>query len=145
MINRLQTVLNSEIPLTNDIGIQVVESGENYLTLSAPLENNLNHKCTAFGGSLYSVAVLSGWGLLYLLMEKHHLKGHIVIQESHTKFIKPVTSQITATATFDSAEQYERLIKIFNRKGIARITLESKIICDSEVCVIFKGSYVLHS
>ena len=83
MIRKLQELLNSEIPLTNAIGIKVVDYNDCGLTLSAPLKNNINHKCTAFGGSLYSVSVLSGWGLIYLLLNKYNLKGHIVIQESN--------------------------------------------------------------
>ena len=80
MIKELQKVLHLEIQLTRAIGIEVVEYGENGLTLYAPLDNNINHKSTAFGGSLYSVSVLTGWGLLYLLLIKYGLSGQIVIQ-----------------------------------------------------------------
>jgi thioesterase domain-containing protein len=69
MTSELQKILYSEIPLTKAIGIEVCEFTGLSLTLKAPLEKNINHKCTAFGGSLYSVAVLSGWGLIYLLFK----------------------------------------------------------------------------
>ena len=144
MIEKLQQVLHSEIPLTKAIGIEVIEYNENSLTISAPLENNINHKCTAFGGSLYSVSVLSGWGLIYLLLEKFNLTGHIVIQESHTKFIKPVDSDITSSCTFESPAHYEKFINMYRKKGKARIKLESKVICNGEICVIFTGHYVVH-
>lgn len=145
MIKKLQEVLHSEIPLTKAIGIEVVEYTDLSLTLYAPLENNINHKCTAFGGSLYSVSVLSGWGLIYLLLKQHGLSGHIVIQESNTKFLKPVVSGITAKCLFESKEQYVRFIKMYKRKGIARIQLESRILCNTDANVIFKGSYVVHT
>ncbi|MFV2004094.1 MAG: thioesterase domain-containing protein [Gammaproteobacteria bacterium] len=145
MIEELQQVLHSEIPLTKTIGIKVIDHTDLSLTLSAPLENNINHKCTAFGGSIYSVAVLSGWGLIYLLLKQHGLSGHIVIQESNTKFIKPVTSDITAKCSFESKEQYERFLKMYQRKGIARIQLKSSITNDTGTNVIFKGSYVVHT
>ena len=145
MIKQLQEVLNTEIPLTNDIGIQVGEHTDLSLTLHAPLENNINHKCTAFGGSIYSVSVLSGWGLIYLLLKQHNLSGHIVIQESHTKFIKPVATDITAICSFKSTQQYEKFLKMYKRKGIARISLEAKIECNGEIAVIFNGTYVVHT
>lgn len=145
MINTLQEVLHSEIPLTKEIGITVTEYTGNSLTLQAPIENNLNHKCTAFGGSLYSVSVLSGWGLLYLLMKEQGLAGHIVIQESNTKFIKPVESDLSATCSFESIEQKEKFIKMFKRKGVARIQLESQVICGINTHVNFKGSFVVHT
>jgi thioesterase domain-containing protein len=145
MINHLQEVLHSEIPLTKCIGLKVMEHTGQSLTLHAPLENNINHKRTAFGGSIYSVSVLSGWGLIYLLLKQHNLSGHIVIQESHTKYIKPVTSDITAKCSFQSTEQYEKFLKMYMRKGMARISLESIIRFNSENKVIFSGIYVVHT
>ena len=145
MIKELQEVINSEIPLTNAIGIKVIEHTDLSLTLSAPLEKNINHKCTAFGGSIYSVAVLSGWGLIYLLLKQYGLPGHIVIQESNTRFLKPVASDITARCSFESKDQYQRFLKMYQRKGIARIQLESKISHATDTDVIFNGSYVVHT
>ena len=145
MIKSLEDVLHSEIPLTKEIGITVTEYTGNSLTLQAPLKNNLNHKCTAFGGSLYSVSVLSGWGLLYLLLKEHDLVGHIVIQESNTKFNKPVESNLSATCSFESVEQKDKFIKMFKRKGVARIRLESRIEFNNDDYVVFEGSYVAHT
>ena len=145
MIKLLQDVLHSEIPLTKSIGISVIEHTDLSLTLIAPIENNINHKCTAFGGSLYSVSVLSGWGLIYLLLKQHDLSGHIVIQESNTKFIKPVTSDITATCSFSSKEHYDTFLNMYKKKGIARIKLTANITCNNEVAVIFNGNYVVHT
>ncbi len=145
MIKELQDVLHTEIPLTQHIGLSVVEHTDLSLTLSAPLENNINHKCTAFGGSIYSVSVLSGWGLIYLLLKQHNLSGHIVIQESNTKFIKPVSSDIKAKCSFLSAKQHDKFINMYKRKGIARIKLISTISCNSENAVTFYGAYVVHT
>ncbi len=145
MNHTLQEVLHSEIPLTKEIGITVSEYTGDSLTLQAPLENNLNHKCTAFGGSLYSVSVLSGWGLLYLLLKEHGFVGHVVIQESSIRFIKPVESDLSATCFFESVEQKEKFIKMFKRRGVARIQLESRITTGKDDHVIFNGSYVVHT
>ena len=145
MIKHLQEVLHSEIPLTNHIGIQVGEHTDLSLTLHAPLKNNINHKSTAFGGSIYSVSVLSGWGLIYLLLKQQNLSGHIVIQESTIKYIKPVTTDITAKCSFTSIEQQDKFIKMYKRKGLARVQLEANIFCNNEQAVIFSGTYVVHT
>ncbi len=140
----LQAVLYAEIPLTQSIGIEVIEHTDMSLTLSAPIENNINHKCTAFGGSLYSVAVLSGWGLIYLLLKQHQLTGHIVIQESNTRFIKPVSSRITAKCAFESEQQIDGFLNMYKKRAKARIKLQSRIMVDNEAAVLFSGSYVVH-
>jgi thioesterase domain-containing protein len=145
MIKELQKILHSEISLTKAIGIEVVEYNDSGLTLSAPLEKNINHKATAFGGSLYSVSVLSGWGLIYLLLKERGLSGQIVIQESNTRFLRPVTSNIIAKCAFESAEQCEKFIRSYKRKGLARVRLQSCVVCNGQTSVLFEGSYVVHS
>ena len=144
MIKNLEALLYAEIPLTKFIGISVEQYDKKSLTLSAPLEKNINHKNTAFGGSLYCVSVLSGWGLVHLLLKERGLSGHIVIQESNTQFIKPVTTQISACSAFSSDKQVQTFVKMFKRKGIARIELDAIVSSDSEICVKFQGKYVVH-
>ena len=144
MLAELQQVLRSEIPLTRHIGVSVDSYCDGELTISAPLENNINHKCTAFGGSLYSVAVLSGWGLVYLLLKEQGLAGHIVIQKSQVEYLLPVAETITATCAFKSEGQVSKFVKIYRRKGLARITLQSRILSEGKLAVLFSGDYVVH-
>ena len=144
LANKLQTVLHHEIPLSRDIGIRVVAYEQTSLILQAPLANNINHKQTAFGGSLYSVAVLSGWGLLYLLLEERGIHAHIVIHESQVKYHKPVQGDIVARASLLAAADLERMVKLFHRSGMARINLYAEIRFDDELAVEFHGQYVIH-
>ena len=48
---RLQQTLHDDIPLTREMGLTVAAWDGRQLRLAAPLAPNLNHKCTAFGGS----------------------------------------------------------------------------------------------
>lgn len=141
----LQQTLNNDIPLTSAIGIQVVEFTGSSLTLSAPLANNTNHKRTAFGGSLYSVAVLAGWGLLYLRLRALGLAGNIVIQESHVRYIHPVADDIIVTCNIESEAYFQKFINFFNRKDIARISLVSLVTQNSDIALEFEGNYVVHT
>lgn len=141
---QLQATLLNEIPLTQAMGIEVKIVTKNSITLVAPLGNNINHKCTAFGGSLYSVAVLSGWGLLFTQLSLLNIQAHIVIQESDIKYIHPVTTAIEATCCIESRSQFKKFIAMYQKKGIARITLNAVVKGDDEAAVIFQGKYVIH-
>lgn len=141
----LQNILHTEIPLTQEIGIEVKQCEANQVVLSAPLTPNINHKCTAFGGSLYSVAVLCGWGFVYQLMELHDLRGHIVIQHSEVEYKRPVDGEISAICTVDDSLQLNRFIKTYIRKARARINLEVKVVYNKQDAVIFNGQYVVHA
>jgi len=141
---QLETVLHEEIPLTRHIGIMVDSYDGHKLCLRAPLENNTNHKSTAFGGSLYSIAVLCGWGLLYLKMQECELAGHIVIQESQARYDLPVSSDIVAETAFDSEAQLDKFIRTFERKGRARVQLGILVRQGAEIAFRLDGRYVVH-
>jgi thioesterase domain-containing protein len=141
---QLQAVLHEEIPLTRHIGIAVESYDGNKLRLCAPLQNNINHKLTAFGGSLYSVAVLCGWGLLYLKMQERGLAGHIVIHESRAHYGLPVSEDIVAACEFESVEQWDKFVRAFERRGRARIQLSIGVRQGADNAFRLDGSYVVH-
>ncbi len=140
----LQNYLHHEIPLTKHMGLRVVECNTNHVRLSAPLDKNFNHKQSAFGGSLYSALVMSGWCLVHLLLKKHQLDGQIVIQNSQTHYALPVTGDIEAYCRIENHEAVERFITRYQRKNIARISLNSKVIYKNQLAASFSGQYVVH-
>ncbi len=142
--SQLSQLLHDEIPLTKQMGIEVIECESNRVTLKAPLDPNINHKCTAFGGSLYSVAVLSGWTLIYTQLRKHQLSGHIVIQHSEVDYIIPVDGDIKACCEINDSVAFDRFIKTLKRRKMARITLSTSIQFNNRDAVTFKGIYVVH-
>ncbi|MEJ2059252.1 MAG: thioesterase domain-containing protein [Gammaproteobacteria bacterium] len=141
----LQHTLHHEIPLTRAIGIKVTDVTHDAVTLTAPLENNLNHKATAFGGSLYSVAVLAGWSLIHSRLHELGLAAHIVIQESDIRYLQPVTQDIVATARIESEAGFEKFVRLFRKKGMARISLNAEIGGADGPAVRFQGRYVIHT
>jgi len=142
--NHLQSVLHEEIPLTVAMGICVVHCSQQRVEVSAPLEPNINHKCTAFGGSLYSVAVLCGWGFIFHQMHLNKLSGHIVIQHSKVDYKQPVDGEIKAVCELDNKINLNSFFKIYRRKNIARIKLNVKILFNKQEAVLFSGHYVIH-
>ena len=141
----LNSILHENIPLSDFIGINVDHYDTNSLTLAAPLGNNLNDKNTAFAGSLYSIAVLAGWGLIYLRLKEEGLAGDIVNQESSIKYIRPVTEQIKVNCHVSSEKSFEKFLTMFRKKGIARISLAALINQDGEKAVVFHGRYVAYA
>lgn len=143
-ISQLRETLHTEIPLTRAIGIDVVDYSGECLTLTAPLQPNTNHKDTAFGGSLYSVAVLAGWGLIHLKLKQLAVPAHIVIQHSKVDYICPVTDDISAVCCFESQPQIDRFLRTYESKGRARIELNAIIRQGEMDAVLFHGRYVIH-
>lgn len=143
----LESILHHDIPLTRDMGLKVLDWQDQQLRLHLPLDANVNHKSTMFGGSLYCGAVLAGWGWLHLRLREEGIEdGHIVIQEGQISYPLPVTMDAIAICQAPSAAVWKKFLAMYQRYGRARLTLHSRIVnADSDVdAVRFTGQYVLH-
>ena len=141
--NDLQEILHTEIPLTQAMGIFVRCYSGNSITLSAPLQPNINHKNTAFGGSLYNISVLAGWGLLYIKLMERGISGTIVIQKSSIDYMLPVEQDFSATCTIGDVPLFERFVHALQRKGRARMRLNVSVAVNNCPAVAFSGTYVV--
>ena len=141
----LQRTLYEEIPLSQAMGLTVRAYDGTSLTLAAPLSRNLNHKSTAFGGSLYSAAVLAGWGLLFLKLAEHGERAQVVIQDASIDYLFPVERDFEATCPVPEGAAMTRFLEMFRRRHKARIRLESRVIIDGRDAVSFRGTYVAHA
>ncbi len=143
----LESVPHHDIPLTRDMGLKVLDWREQQLSLHLPLDRNVNHKSTMFGGSLYCGAVLAGWGWLHLRLKEEGIEdGHIVIQEGQISYPLPVTGDATAICPVPDAKVWKKFLAMYQRYGRARLTLHTHIVNQGseEDAVTFTGQYVLH-
>jgi thioesterase domain-containing protein len=146
LARELQHVLHHEIPLTQQIGLVAQGYDGARLELRAPLAPNVNHKATAFAGSLTAVATLAGWGMVWLILREHGLRGVIVIQESATDYRLPVSADFVATCHAPVERVTTRFLHGLQRHGKARLPLTVEILADDgQVAVAFSGSYVAFS
>jgi thioesterase domain-containing protein len=143
ILQDLQATFYHEIPLTRHIGIQVIDYQNEQLTLSAPLKANINHKQTAFAGSLNAILTLAGWGQLWLILKEHDISGKIVIQDSSSNYLRPVNDNITAICKRPKPDQVEKLCQALLKHGKARIELSAAIYEGEKTAVDFKGRYVV--
>jgi thioesterase domain-containing protein len=142
MKDALQAALHHEIPLTQAMGLTVDEAGPEMVRLALPLEPNHNHKATAFGGSLYSAAVLAGWSLLWCALKDRGVEAQVVIVGSAERFISPVSADFTAEAALDAAT-LDKALKLYKRRGLARVNVDSVVFCGEDACMAFQGTYGL--
>ena len=139
----LEALLRSEIPLAQAMGVQVAGYDGQCLRLAAPLAPNINHKSTAFGGSLYTLAVLCGWGMLHLKLAEAGLDKHIVIQEGAIRYLRPVADDLLAECRIDP-EQLAHFMRTLAKHGRARLALDVSLRTEGQPAVEFAGRYVVH-
>ncbi len=104
--NELEAFLRSRIPLSAAMAVEVRTASPSAVVIFAPLEPNLNHRDTAFGGSVSAVAILAAWSVLYARMQAEGLAGRIVIRRNSMSYDRPIAADFTATAAAPDAADW---------------------------------------
>jgi thioesterase domain-containing protein len=140
IVLRIQELLYRVMPITRAMGVVVESYDGARLVLTAPLEANVNHLGTAFGGSINTLAVLSGYGLLWIELED--TECHLVLRESAISYEHPVRVELRAICVRPAAEVLDAFRERFREKGRARIALDATVEEDGRVAARFRGTFV---
>lgn len=127
--------------LGRHIGIVVESADDAAVVLRAPLAPNANYKGTAFGGSLYSVAVLTGWAWVTRYLAARDLPADAVIQESTMRFLTPVKGELRASVAAPADAQIDKFRKMLQRAGRGRIRLRVEINHEHTLAALFDGVF----
>ena len=126
---------------TRAMGITADSYDGNQLRLSAPASPNLNDKQTAFAGSSYSIAALSGWSLLFVKLVERGIDADIAVYKGEINYIKPATGDFYAICNTPERAIIEFFFDTLATRKKAKITLSS-VVHDAESPVVdFIGKY----
>lgn len=144
MIKILENKLHNEIPLTKFMDLKITKYDEKELMTIAPLNKNINDKCTAFGGSLATLTIISGWSICWLISKELEINSeNIVVIKNEHSYRKPVTKELICHTKRPTKDEIENLKNKLLLKKSASIKISSQIIEDGEICVDFTGYYVI--
>ena len=135
----LQREWHKRIPITEKMGIKIIQYTGSRLKTKANLTANLNLHDSMFAGSIYSQCVLTAWGLIWLQMQEFDLQGDIVLASGEIKYHSPVWNQPTAEVRGRLREQ---LLPLHAGK---KVSIELKVTLDSgeHAAASFTGRYVV--
>jgi thioesterase domain-containing protein len=141
-VETVERYLHSRIPVTVAMGIRVRSIDEVGVRLWAPLQANINHRDTVFGGSASALAILSAWTLLFVRLHETPLRSRLVIQRNTVEYLKPLEGDFEALCLAPAAPEWERFLRSLERRGRARISLHAELRCQGELGGTFHGTYV---
>ena len=136
----LQDRWNEEIPISEKMGIKITQYTGYRFEVGAVMNANLNPHNTMFAGSIFTMATLAGWGLVWLLMKERNLLGDIVLADSHIRYRKPIKSNPRAVSSLDSLSGDLRRLASGRQ---ARFQITVALYSDDEECAEFTGTYML--
>ena len=122
-IQSIEDAMHSLTPISKVMGTCVVSYARESLTVSAPLSPNINPHPSAFGGSLFSIAALAGWGLMQMKLSELILDCNTVVMSGEVSYERPGLEQLRCVCRLpnDSVKVFETLV----REGAATTTLTS--------------------
>jgi thioesterase domain-containing protein len=138
----LEKFIHEQIPISKAMGVKIIKADDESVEIFGPLEPNRNHLGTAFGGSLNALLVLAGYSWIFNSLENQGHHCHILLKSGHTEYIHPVEEGLTAICLKPSQEVLDEFIRIYERKGLARINLVSEVTSPQGPACIFKGEFV---
>lgn len=137
----LGAYLRRNIPISEALGVAVLEATTEQVRLTARLEPNLNHRATAFGGSVAAVAILAAWGLMRVRLDDVRPVPHLVIQRSAVDYLLPIEHDFEAVCRPPAAERWDRFHRAFSQRGRGRIDLHAEVTSGDAVAARFHGTY----
>ena len=141
----LTSYLHEKIPLTQAMGVNVTEIGDRFV-LEAPLEANINHLGTAFGGSLHALPTLACYAVLWTLLTGAGIDCHVVNKHSSVEYRQPVRGRLRAVCLCPTPERERQFLEDLRRNKKARLEMTAVVEGDNgRPAVEFTGLFVAFS
>jgi thioesterase domain-containing protein len=140
---RLTASLHAQIPLTAFLGISIAALGPARVALAAPLSPSRNHRGTAFGPGVFTVAGLAPWLLLVRRTWAARLPVQILLRRSELALHRAISSPYTACCDDLPMFLPEALAEL-RRGARVRLSASSQVrIDDGEAAATYTGHYTL--
>ncbi len=140
---QIEQYLYQAIPLAQAMAVRVVAAEEGRVELEAPLEPNINHCATVFGGSAAAVATLAGWLLVYRTLQALGLRGQVMVRRSQMDYQKTMHGAFTARTLPVNEAAWQRMAAALSKGRMARLTLVVNVECAGQQAGRLEGEFVV--
>jgi thioesterase domain-containing protein len=134
----LQTTWHNTIPLSKAMNLAIGFYDQKSLVTTCDEDFNKNLHNTMFAGSIYTLATLTGWGWVHLLIQQKNLDGNIVLADANIRYHSPVTG--IAFAKTGSLLSSGSVDDLKDTKKV-KLRVEVQVMSGEKVAATFKGLY----
>ena len=139
---QIEQYLHRHIPMSAAMGVRVLLATTGRVELPAPLAANINHHSTVFGGSASAIATLSAWTLVHIGLRHANVEATTVIQRNAMSYEEPIHGDFKAVCTLIDDAAWDRFIRMIERRGRGRITMNAHLVFDGRQVASFEGDFV---
>lgn len=140
--HEFEEFLHHQIPITKAMAFSVVEFTPSKVKISAKLEPNINHKSTAFGGSINCLMTVCGWAMAFIHIKEIDPDAHIVIQKSNVNYLLPINEDFTAECSLEGEDAAMKFVDMYRKHKKGRINLNVTCHKGDALLAEYQGQYV---
>lgn len=140
--NEFEQLLYQLIPITKAMEFSVIEFTPSKVRISAKLEPNINHKSTAFGGSINSLMTVCGWAMMFANIKGIDPDAHIVIQKSNINYLVPIKEDFIAECELTDEESKRKFLEMYTKHKKGRLKLRVSCYNQGTLLAEYEGQYV---
>jgi thioesterase domain-containing protein len=140
--HEFEQFLHKQIPITEAMEFSVIEFTPSKVRIAARLEPNINHKLTAFGGSINCLMTVCGWAMVFINIKEIDPDAHIVIKKSNINYLLPIDEDFVAECELSDEESKTKFFGMYNRRKKARLNLKVCCYKQDELLAEYEGEYV---
>jgi len=115
--------IREAIPVSATMQFSIDYLQPDEIRVSAPLQPNINVHGTGFAGSIYSLAVLTGWALCTHILDEAAVDADLVVGKAEISYRAPVQTDLDCHCSA-TAEQRESFLQGLRERGRGRLSLE---------------------
>jgi thioesterase domain-containing protein len=126
-LHELERFVLDGIPLARAMDLRIAAYDGRSLSMTAPLEPNINDKGCAFGGSMASLMTLTCWALVEQRLREHGFDCDVFVGESTVRYFNPVWEDLRAEATLAPGASWDTFFATLTSRRRARAEIECVI------------------
>jgi len=115
--------IRDAIPLSESMQFTIDRLELDEIRVTAPLSPNINIHGTGFAGSIYSLAVLTGWALCTHIIDELGLDAELVVARAEIAYRAPVKGDLDCRTGTDAAQR-AAFLHAFRERGKAKLVLD---------------------
>lgn len=120
--HELQHTVHTTIPVSKHMGFTILSLSDQQIQVSAPLPQNINIHGTAFAGSIYTIATLTAWSLVYAILRDSGSGADLVLGEAQIKYKAPITAELSCQARISTPKR-TLFLQQLKQSGRSRIPI----------------------
>ena len=114
------------IPVSDAMQFTIDQLDVAGIRVVAPLDANINVHGTGFAGSIYSLAILTGWALCTHILDEAGVEADLVVGKAEIAYRAPVQTDLDCHCKADDDERGAFLDGLRER-GKGRLALEIRV------------------